>query len=305
MARVLVAGGSGFIGRALVSALLTRGDRVTVLTRGEAGMRDGLPHQHYDPSQATSAEFSEVYDVVINLAGEQAVGVRYTDSTKDRIMQSRVQSTTWLVNAMQRAEHKPSVLVCASGTGYYGSTLDSARVTETSPPGNDFLAQVCVAWEAAAQRAETFGVRVVRARIAPVLSERGGALEALLRPFRLFVGGPVGTGKQGFPWIHLDDLVAALLRGVDDAALSGPVNACAPEPVSNAELSRIIGDLLGRPAFLKAPRFALKALFGEGAEPILGGQYAVPARLERAGFEFRYADVRSALTAVLRAANER
>jgi len=161
---------------------------------------------------------------------------------------------------------------------------------------------VCVAWEAAAEGAEEFGVRVVRARIAPVLSEKGGALESLLRPFKLFVGGPIGSGKQGFPWIHLDDQIAAILRACDDSALKGPVNFCAPQPVSNAELSRIIGELLGRPAFLKAPGFALKTLFGEGAEPLLGGQYAVPRALESVGFEFRYLDVRAALTAILRAA---
>ncbi len=305
MARVLVAGGSGFLGRALVAALLARGDRVTVLTRGEAGVKDGLPCQHYDPSDSGNAEFTEVYDAVFNLAGEQAVGVRYTDSVKDRILKSRVQSTDWLVQAMRRAEEKPRVFVCASGTGYYGSTLDRRQADESAPPGKDFLALVCVAWEGAAQRAEPLGLRVVRARIAPVLSERGGALEALLRPFKLFAGGPIGTGKQGFPWIHLDDLVAALLRCCDHSELRGPVNVCAPGTVSNGELSKIIGDLLGRPAFLKAPSFALKALFGEGAEPLRGGQWPVPQELERAGFEFRYADVRSALTAVLRASNER
>ncbi|HEY3252471.1 MAG TPA: DUF1731 domain-containing protein, partial [Polyangiaceae bacterium] len=167
----------------------------------------------------------------------------------------------------------------------------------------DFLAQVCVAWEAAAIGAEQFGVRVVRARIAPVLSEKGGAFEALLRPFKWFVGGPIGTGKQGFSWLHLDDQIAALLRACDDRALKGAVNFCAPEPLSNRELSQIIAELWGRPAVFKAPGFALKALFGEGAEPLLGGQFAVPRALERAGFEFRYADVRSALTAILRAAS--
>ena len=201
MARLLVAGGSGFIGRALVTALLGRGDRVTVLTRGKAGIRDGVHCEHWDPTDLTSAAFTEAYDAVINLSGEQAVGVRYTDSTKDRILQSRVQSTDWLVRAMSGAAEKPGVFVCASGTGFYGSTLNSARLDESAPAGADFLAQVCVAWEAAAQRAEPFGVRVVRARIAPTLSEKGGALESLLRPFKLFVGRPVGTGKQGFPWI--------------------------------------------------------------------------------------------------------
>lgn len=304
MARILVAGGSGFIGRALVAALLARGDRVTVLTRGQAGVHDGVHRQHWDPSVTAAAVFTEVYDAVFNLSGEQAVGVRFTDAAKDRILKSRVESTTWLVNAMERAEEKPSSFVCASGVGFYGSTLSTARVDETAPPGTDFLAQVCVAWEAAAKGAEPLGIRVVRARIAPVLSEKGGALEALLRPFKLFVGGPIGTGKQGFSWIHLDDQIAALLRCCDDTTLSGAVNLCAPGPISNAELSRTISQLLGRPGFLKAPSFALKALFGDGAEPLLGGQWAIPAALERAGFDFRYPDLRAALIATLRASSD-
>ena len=302
MARVLVAGGSGFLGRALASALIARGDRVTVLTRGEARIHeDGVARQHWDPSPTARATFSEVYDAVVNLSGEQAVGVRYSERVKAGILNSRVDSTRWLVRAIEHAEHKPSVFVCASGTGFYGSTLSSTRVDESAPAGSDFLALVCVAWEAAAQAAEAFGVRVVRARIAPVLSEQGGALESLLRPFKLFVGGPIGSGKQGFSWIHLDDQIAALLRACDDGALSGAVNFCAPEPVSNAELSQTIGDLLRRPALLKAPGFALKTLFGEGAEPLLGGQYAVPRALQSVGFDFRYPDLRSALTAILRA----
>jgi uncharacterized protein len=302
MARVLVAGGSGFIGRALVAALIARGDRVTVLTRGEARIQeDGVSRQHWEPGPGASAAFTEVYDTVLNLSGEQAVGVRYSESVKARILNSRVDTTHWLVRAIEQAEEKPKVFVCASGTGFYGSTLSSARLDESAPAGSDFLALVCVAWEAAAKGAEEFGVRVVHARISPVLSEQGGALEALLRPFKLFVGGPIGTGKQGFSWIHLDDQIAALLRVCDDSALSGPVNFCAPEPLSNGELSRIIGELLRRPAFLKAPSFALKTLFGEGAEPLLGGHFAVPRALERVGFEFRYPDVRSALTAILRA----
>jgi uncharacterized protein len=302
MARVLVAGGSGFIGRALVAALIARGDRVTVLTRGEARIQeDGVSRQHWEPGPGASAAFTEVYDAVFNLSGEQAVGVRYSESVKAGILNSRVDTTQWLVRAIEQAEQKPKVFVCASGTGFYGSTLSSQRVDESAPSGNDFLALVCVAWEGAAKAAEEFGVRVVHARISPVLSEKGGALESLLRPFKLFVGGPIGTGKQGFSWIHLDDQIAALLRACDDSALSGPVNFCAPEPLSNAELSRIIGELLGRPAFFKAPSFALKTLFGEGAEPLLGGHFAVPRALERVGFEFRYADVRSALTAILRA----
>ncbi len=299
MPNVLVAGGSGFIGRALVSKLVARGDLVTVLTRAEAGVRDGQHYQHWQPSVQSSAALREVYDAVVNLSGEPAVGVRYTEDVKRGILKSRVESTDWLVRAIERAEHKPAVFVCASGTGFYGSTLETQRVDEGAPPGRDFLARVCVAWEAAARRAEGSGVRVVSARIAPVLSERGGAVESLLRPFKMFVGGPIGTGKQGFPWIHLDDLVAALIACIDDPKLSGPINVCGPEPISNADLSVVIGELLGRPHFLKAPQFALRALFGEGAEPLLGGQFAVPRALEKAGFSFRYPTARDALRAVI------
>jgi uncharacterized protein (TIGR01777 family) len=299
MARVLVAGGSGFIGRALVARLLERKDEVTVLTRADAGVRGGLHYQHWDPSDRSAPPLADAYDVIVNLAGEQAVGVRYTEQTKRRIMESRVDSTAWLVRAMERTEHKPRVFVAGSAIGYYGSSLEAKRVDESAPAGSDFLALVCVAWEAAAARAEALGVRVVRARTGIVLSEQGGALESILRPFKMFVGGPIGSGTQGFSWIHLEDEVSALVRCIDDEALRGPVNLCAPNPTSNAELSRIVGEVLHRPAILKAPAFALKVLFGEGAEPLLGGQWGVPRALERAGFEFTYTDLRVALQAML------
>jgi hypothetical protein len=191
MARVLVAGGSGFIGRALVTDLLARGDRVTTLTRGESGVRDGHYFQHWDPTAASGVGFTDDYDAVVNLSGESAVGVRYTAETKDRILKSRVDSTECLVRAIARSEHKPSVFVCASGTGFYGSTLSTERVDERAPAGRDFLAQVCVVWEAAARGAETSGLRVVRARIAPVLSERGGALDA---------SAAASTASRGCTW---------------------------------------------------------------------------------------------------------
>jgi len=300
MARVLVAGGSGFIGRALVARLLERKDEVTVLTRGDPGLRDGAHYQHWDPGDRSAPAVIEEQDSIVNLAGEQAVGVRYTERTKDRILKSRVDSTAWLVRAIERAKHKPRVFVASSAIGYYGSGLETTRVDESASAGNDFLALVCVAWEGAAGRAESFGVRVVRARTGIVLSEQGGPLASLLGPFKWFVGGPIGSGKQGFSWIHLDDEVAALLHCIDHESLSGAVNLCAPEPVSNAELSRLVGEMLHRPSFFRAPGFALKALFGEGAEPLLGGQWGEPRALLQAGFAFRYADVRSALRAVLR-----
>ncbi len=300
MARVLVAGGSGLIGRALVAELIRRNDQVTVLTRGDAGTRNGVRSVSWDPSDLASARLAESYDAVVNLAGEQAVGVRYSERTKDRILKSRVDSTAWLVRAMERAETKPRVFVAGSAIGYYGSNQSEARVDESAPAGGDFLALVCIAWEGAAERAESFGVRVVRARTGIVLSEQGGALEAMARPFRMFVGGPIGSGAQGLSWIHLEDEVRALIHCSDHESVRGPVNLCAPNPVSNAEASRLIGEILHRPAKLKARGFALKMLFGEGAEPLLGGQWGVPRALERAGFTFRYTDARAALAATLK-----
>jgi len=300
MARVLVAGGSGLIGRALVRELTRRNDEVTVLTRGETRGEQGVRTLHWEPSDPASARLGAEYDAVVNLAGEQAVGVRYTERTKDRILKSRVDSTTWLVRAMERAEKKPSVFVAGSAIGYYGSNASSVRVDESAPAGSDFLALVCIAWEGAAERAESFGVRVVRARTGIVLAEQGGALEAMARPFRFFVGGPIGSGEQGLSWIHLEDEVRALVYCIDQESMRGAVNLCAPNPVSNAEASRLIGEILHRPAKLKAPEFALKALFGEGADPLLGGQWGVPRALEGAGFTFRYTDARTALESTLK-----
>jgi uncharacterized protein (TIGR01777 family) len=299
MARVLVAGGSGFIGRALVARLRQRGEQVTVFSRAPSAERDAVRSEQWDPSDLSAARFAEDYDAVVNLAGEQAVGVRYNERTKNRILRSRVDSTAWLVRAIELAAHKPRVFVAGSAIGYYGSGLSAARVDESAPAGSDFLALVCVAWESAAERAESFGVRVVRARTGIVLSEQGGPLAELLRPFKLFVGGPIGSGEQGFSWIHLDDEVSALVRCIDDESLRGAVNLCAPNPVSNAELSRVVGELLHRPAVFKVPGFALRVLFGEGAEPLLGGQWGVPSALARAGFAFRYTDVRAALGAAI------
>jgi len=300
MARVLVTGGSGLIGRSLVERLRERGDAVTVLTRGTSGKRNGVQFEHWDPAHDASPLLTEAYDAIVNLAGESAVGVRYTDATKRGIRDSRVKSTEWLVRAQERATHKPSVFVNGSAVGYYGSNQAHTPVDESGKAGDDFLAEVCVEWEAAAKPAEALGVRVVLARTGIVLSEQGGALKAMVTPFKFFVGGPIGSGEQGVSWIHMDDEVAALLYCIDKPALSGPVNICGPAPVSNAEVSRLIGQILHRPAALKAPAFALKALFGQGAQPLLGGQWALPRALEKAGFEFGFRDIRAALEACIR-----
>jgi uncharacterized protein (TIGR01777 family) len=238
---------------------------------------------------------------VIHLAGEQAVGKRYTESYKRRILESRVKTGELLVAAMAKVDAPPGVLVSASGVDYYPSDAEGidTQVDETGPAGTDFLSQVCVAWEGAVSGAAAYGARVAFMRTAAVLGRGGGALATMALPFKLFVGGPLGTGRQFFSWIHLEDAVRAYERVLDDASLSGPVNLAAPNPVRWDELARALGDALHRPSVFPVPSFALRALFGEGAGPILKGRRAIPAKLERTGFTFRYEKLEEALAEAL------
>ncbi len=296
--KVAVSGGTGFIGQALVARLLERGDAVTVLTRDpdDARVRDGAMAAGWNPARKGDWFANlEGHDAVVHLAGEPAVGKRWTRTVKDRILLSRTVSTGLLVQAMEALATPPRVFVCASGVGYYGDRRDEP-LEEDAPPGDDFLALVCRGWEAAARGAEKFGVRTVCARIGIVLGRGGGALAEMVKPFRMFAGGPIGSGEQMVSWIHLRDLVAVLERAIDDETLRGAVNAVAPGAVPNAVLAKGMGRVLGRPSFLRVPEFALRARFGEGAEPLLGGQRAVPAALLARGFEFEFDDVEAALS---------
>jgi hypothetical protein len=306
--RIAVSGGTGFIGRHLVSTLVERGDEVAVLSRSPARVERTFGGRvravRWDPSSGANAGLIRALDggsAVINLAGEQAVGVRYTENAKRRIRESRVESTQLVVDAMSQLEPdaRPKLFVCASGVGYYGSRPPEETLDETSPPGEDFLASVCVEWEQTARQAEALGVRVILARFGVVLASNGGALAQMARPFKLFVGGRIGSGEQIVCWVHIDDVVGILLRCVDDETLSGPVNVVSPTPVSNAELSRLIGDALRRPTWLPVPAAALRLAFGDGAEPVLGGQRVQPAVLQRAGYAFAYTEPRTALESCL------
>lgn len=306
MKRIAIAGGTGFVGSHVARALAARGDQVLVFTRNVKKGHRGLPEQvelcEWEPLQNGAwQEALDGVDAVIQLAGEVLVGRRYTESLKREFYESRVTSTQRLVDGIERATRKPSVFVCGSAIGYYGADRGTTVLDETSQAGEDFLARLCVDWEAAARRAETFGVRVVSARIGIVLGKGGGALDQMALPFKFFVGGPIGSGKQVVSWIHMDDAVEMFVRCVDDAALTGPVNVTAPQPASNEELSRAIGRALGSPAWLKVPGFALKAMFGEGAQPILGGQWVVPAVMLRHGFQFRHPEVGEAVKHALKA----
>jgi hypothetical protein len=298
MQKIMISGGTGFIGRAVVTALATRGDHVTVLTRDPSRAKATAPSrvhfEAWDGNRLPSSDSIADADAVIHLAGEQAVGKRWTDQKKKEIMDSRVHGTEHLVTAMELAPRRPRVFVCASAIGYYGAHGDEA-LDETAPAGSDFLARVTVAWEAAASRAESLGVRVVRTRFGVVLGREGGALVEMVKPFKLFVGGPIASGRQLVSWVHVDDVVGAILLALDDERMRGPVNVTAPNAVTNAELSKVIGKVLHRPSALRAPETALRIAFGEGADPLVTGQRAVPTVLEHLGYEFKYVSVEGAV----------
>jgi uncharacterized protein (TIGR01777 family) len=302
MVRVVLSGATGFIGRQVLGALKKRGDAVTVLTRDPARARalegEGVRLARWDAMEDAPLDVISACDAVIHLAGEPAVGARWTDSVKQKIRDSRVKSTEAIVRAVERAAERPAVFVCASAVGYYGAHGDEP-LDETAAPGEDFLAQVTVEWERAALRAEALGVRVVRARFGIVLGRGGGALTEMVKPFKLFVGGPIASGRQVVSWVHLDDVVGALLRAVDDSSLRGAMNVTAPNAVPNEELSKKIGAVLHRPSVFRVPEVALRLRFGEGADPLVTGVRAVPSALEHAGYVFEYASVDAALEDVL------
>jgi uncharacterized protein (TIGR01777 family) len=272
---VAVTGASGFVGRALSERLRAAGHSVTAIS-----LRTQPAPDVFAGCQA-----------VVNLAGEP-VAQRWTAAARERISSSRIRSTRSLVAALR--QHPPAVLVSASAVGYYGSRGDEI-LTEDSPPSSDFLGQLAADWEQEAHAAEQFGVRVITPRIGVVLGRGGGALAQMILPFRLGVGGRLGTGEQWMSWIALDDLISLIEFAIIDAALSGPANAVAPNPVTNAVFTRELAAALHRPAILPVPAFALKILFGEMSQILLGGQRVIPQAALRAGFQFRFADLGEAL----------
>ncbi len=277
--KVAITGGSGFVGRALTERLRASGHSVTAVSL------------RTQPSPAVFAGCQ----AVVHLAGEP-VAQRWTAAARERIRDSRIQGTQSLVAALR--QEPPTVLVSASAVGYYGSQGDYI-LTEQSAPAADFLGQVALGWEQEARAAEQFGVRVVTPRIGVVLGRGGGALGKMLLPFRLGVGGRLGSGKQWMSWIHLDDLVSLIEFAIATPALSGPVNAVAPNPVTNAMFTRALAAALHRPAIFPVPSFALKMLFGEMSQVLLGGQRVIPEVAMRAGFQFRYAEIGEALRQIL------
>ena len=302
MKKVLVSGGTGFVGRALTQALLRQQDEVTVASR-DPRREEGLRWRHVvwdtESGRGMSPALVAEQDAIVHLVGAPAVGVRWTRRVKRAIHDSRVESTRQLVEALREAAPRPQVLVCASAVGYYGPRPAREVVDETGEPGSDFLATVCVAWEAAARAATDFGVRVVSARLGVVLGRGGGALPSLVAPFHALLGGTIAGGRQMVSWIHLEDAVRGLIRCLDDEALKGAVNVTAPRPVANRELATTLGRVLRRPAWVNVPASALRLRFGDGAEPLATGQAALPAKLRSVGFEWRYPELSDALSELL------
>ncbi|WP_392482691.1 TIGR01777 family oxidoreductase [Nostoc sp. C110] len=304
--KVAITGATGFVGSLLVQRLHGKGHKIVVLTRNTAFAQKVFPSEAfpnveivaYTPN--TSGSWQSVIascDGVVNLAGEPIGEGRWTPERKQEILNSRKLGTQKIVEAIANANPKPTVLINASAIGYYG-TSETANFDETSQSGNDFLAQVCQAWEAEATKVKDAGVRLVILRFGIVLGN-GGALGKMIPPFKLFAGGPIGSGQQWFSWIHIDDLVNLIMQALTKPEIEGIYNATAPNPVRMADLSQTLGQVMNRPSWLPVPAFAIEALLGDGAIVVLEGQQVLPKRTVETGFEYKYPNLESALRQIL------
>ncbi|TDA64084.1 MAG: TIGR01777 family protein [Clostridia bacterium] len=307
--RVLVTGGTGLIGSALCASLLRDGHHPVVLSRRPEAARsrlgDGVEVVRWASGEPLPAVALEDVKAVVNLAGESLGAGRWTAARKEQIMESRREVTRNLVLSIAGSGERARVLVNASAVGYYGPRGDE-EVTEKDAPGDDFLARVCRAWEVEACRAEDLGVRVVILRFGIVLARKGGSLPRLVRPFRFFLGGPLGSGRQWVSWVHLADALGLIRLALEEEGLAGPLNVTAPQPVRMEELARTLGRVLGRPSRLRLPAVVLRLALGEMADMLLTGQRVLPERALRAGYSFHYPGLEAALRDLLApAANKR
>ncbi len=299
--KLVVAGATGFVGSALCSRLVERGHTLALLTR--RGPPDASTPaktwRYWTPG--TPGEWEAVFDGadgVINLAGEPIAAKRWTESQKREIHSSRIEATRSVVDAIANTKRKPFFLLNASAVGYYGSHGEEI-VTEETPAGSDFLSSVCRAWEEEARKAESMGIRVVRLRTGIVVGRGGGALAKMVLPFKLFIGGPLGSGSQWMPWIHFEDEIGLILFLVENHHAVGAVNGTAPNPVTMKEFCQTLGRVMHRPSWAPVPSFALRLILGEMADMLLTGQRALPVVARKLGYQFRYANLSDALQACM------
>jgi uncharacterized protein len=296
LGKILVSGSSGLIGTALLLSLQSSGYQVTRLVRGAASGKGLIG---WDPAQPLAPESVSGFDAVVHLAGESIVG-RWTAAKKRRILESRVKGTRNLAGALSAAARRPQLLISASAIGYYGDRGEET-LREDSASGDGFLPEVCRQWEGAAEAAANAGVRTVQMRFGLVLSGSGGALQKMLLPFRMGVGGNMGNGRQWWSWVDIDDLVGAIQHAIKTDTLRGPVNVVAPTPVRNAEFTKTLASVLSRPAIFPMPAFAARLVFGQmGDELLLASQRVEPAKLMASGYVFQKCDLRAALEAILK-----
>jgi hypothetical protein len=290
--RILVTGVSGPIGTALLASFEPQGTQIVRLVRGRA---ENAAQVSWDPLAPLLSATVSGFDAVVHLAGESVVG-RWTEEKKKAIRESRIQGTRNLAAALAQSEARPRVLVCASAVGFYGNRGDEV-LREESPAGQGFLPEVCREWEDASRIAAEAGIRTVSIRIGLVLTAKGGALGNMLKPFKLGLGGRIGSGQQWWSWIHVDDIVGGIHHAIRTESLSGPVNLVAPNPVRNAEFTKVLASVLGRPAFFPVPEFALRLAFGSmtAEELFLVSQRVEPGKLRSSGYEFRFRELRAAL----------
>lgn len=302
--KVLVTGATGFIGKRLCASLHQAGHALVGLSRDPSRARQKVPQLSeafsWNPAvELPPAQALAGCDAVINLVGESVAG-RWNESKKRAIRESRTVSTRNFVSALAQTSPRPKVLISASAIGYYGDRGEES-LTEDSPSGTDFLAQVCREWESEALKAESFGMRVVCLRIGLVLGPKGGALHAMLPLFKMGLGGPLGSGRHWWSWVHCDDVIGIIQYALEQGDVSGPVNATSPRPVRQREFAQTLGRVLGRPAILPAPAFALKIALGEFASQLLSSQRVIPERLQKMGYRFRFAELEAALREILSA----
>ncbi len=296
--RVLITGATGLIGSSLTQRLLGLSHQITVLSRNVQRARERFGEQVSYWSTLQDKPSLDDFDAVINLAGEPIADKRWSKAQKERLCHSRWDLTEQLVKLINAGSTPPGVLISGSATGYYGDQ-GQAVVTEDEAPHDEFTHQLCQRWESLALQAQSDATRVCLLRTGVVLAAKGGALAKMLPPFRLGLGGPIGDGRQYLPWIHLEDMVDGIVYLLDHQTLQGPFNMVAPYPVHNEQFAAQLANVLDRPAFLRVPAFAMRLLMGEAAVLVLGGQRAVPKRLEEAGFSFRFLELEQALDDVI------